>query len=153
MLATSSQKRVELINDKHRQSSSNSVSTEKKIQLPRHYTVPVRVRITQANSDGEAEAVNEYTLSPPFSIGYGEHCEVKLSKRSGPDRLFEFAPMENSQSISLPLKRALEQGNYKIYLDGETVADSGLSIKPGSSVKILDQDDKQLIEVLVGTTV
>ena len=131
--------------------SQTSVSGQRKneILLPRRYTCPVRVKITQL--DGESDTVCEYVVSAPFSIGHGKHCEVKLPKRRGPDQLFEFASIENSQSISLPLQRAIKEGDFKIYLDGEQVSDSDVSIKPGSSLRILDNSGDELVEVSVGT--
>jgi len=128
------------------QSDSRS-NGQRNIHMPRRYTHPIRVRITQ--SDDADKTVQEYKLNAPFSIGYGDHCEVKLPKGEGPDRLFEFAPMENSSAISIPLEQAIERGGFDIYVDGESVSDSKVEIEPGSSVKIFDKECKQEVELSV----
>jgi len=134
-----------------------SANAQKSISLPRRYTHPVRVRITQ--SGDTEDAVSEYHLSAPFSIGYGNQCEVKLPKGDGPDRLFEFAPMANSDAISMPLELAIQKSGYDIFVDGESVSgssgendsDSTIEIQPGSLLKILDKKSNQQVELSVET--
>lgn len=127
---------------------SEKSTRQKIIQLPRRLKPPVRVRITH---DAANEPVKEYTLGVPFSIGYGEGCEIKLPKGRGPERLFEFSPSNHSSHISLPLKDVLENGDFEIYINDERFEGNNLSIKPGSTVRILDKEDDQEVELFINS--
>jgi len=129
------------------QGSDPRIGRKRNIQLSRRHTHPIRVRITQ--SGGSDELVEEYKLNAPFSIGYGDHCEVKLPRGDGPDRLFEFAPMGDSNTIAVPLERAIKIGGFDISVDGEIVSNSKIEVEPGSSVKILDNKTNQQVELSV----
>jgi len=124
-----------------------SQTKDKSIHLPDRYTRPMRVRIMR--KDENFEPVNEFHVCPPFSIGYGDQCEIKLPKGNGPDRLFVFEPTADSKSVSLPLTPALQNGDFEVSVNGKQFTGSDLSIKPGSTVKIVDKDDDQEVELFV----
>lgn len=117
------------------------------IQLAERQNKTVRVRITIKNT--ASDPVMEYRLCAPFSIGYGDTCEIRLPRGSGPERLFEFAPPDRSQSIALPLEPALAQGDFEFYVNGKRFDDKTLPIKPGNTVRILDKSGEQEVELFV----
>lgn len=127
----------------------NDQPVSSRIKVPQRAFNPVRVRISQKHSD--QSPINEYHLDAPFTIGYGKECEIKLPKGNGPDRLFEFAPSTKPGSISLPLKPAIEKGGFEFFLDGKTITDNTLDIKPGNRLKILDNNEKQEVDLLIET--
>lgn len=121
--------------------------SDKLIQLAERQSKTVRVRITSKSR--ATDPVMEYRLCAPFSIGYGDACEIRLPRGNGPERLFEFAPPDRSQSISLPLGPALQQGDFEFYVNGKRFDDKTLPIKPGNTVRILDKSGEQEVELFV----
>lgn len=74
-----------------------------------------------------------------LSLGYGEHCELRLDGEAGPEVICSLERASGPFRIWTPTDPAERDERVKVLVDGHALAGAAQDIGPGSRVEVLDE--------------
>lgn len=110
-----------------------------RLLLPRKLLQIVRRPIQVDLEDGLGSAPRRLEFDNSLSLGYGEHCELRLDGEAGPEVICSLERASGPFRIWTPTDPAERDERVKVLVDGHALAGAAQNIGPGSRVEVLDE--------------
>ncbi len=110
-----------------------------RILLPRKLLQVVRRPIHVDLEDGSGSVTRKLEFDDSLSLGYGEHCELRLDGESGPEVICNLERTRGPFRIWTPTEPGERDEHVEILVDGHALTGPTKDIGPGSRVEVFDR--------------
>ncbi len=120
-----------------------------RIIIPRRWLHIVRKPVHVAVEDELRAGSRELSFDKALSLGYGDHCEVRLDGESGPEIVCRLERTRGPLRVWTPLAQAQLDEQVELSVDGRPMHWPTEDVQPGSRIEVRDKKTGRRYSVLV----
>lgn len=120
-----------------------------RIILPRRWLRVVRKPVHVAVEDELKKGAKRFSFDEVLSLGYGEHCEVRLDGETGPETVCRLERTRGPLRVSTLLAPEQLDGQVELSIDGRPMHWPTEDVQPGSRIEVRDKKTGRAYSVLV----